>query len=149
IQARSAEMHFYLKEQQVRITLEDAEIQRLVQDVDVFLINNNVLPFSIPPDSKFNMEKKIQEDTNSEISAELVQTRHLLATARKKEAIRDGFAFGSGLMERIKWGDVFQSFRDHSDWIRRCNELDTEWHLRISMAFGSLLFVLVGAPIGI
>ncbi len=49
----------------MRVYLEDAEIQRLVQDVDVFLINNNELPFSIPPDSKFNMEKKIQEYTNA------------------------------------------------------------------------------------
>jgi lipopolysaccharide export system permease protein len=149
IQARTAEMHFFLKEQQVRISLEDAEIQRLVQDVDVFLINNKILPFSIPPDSKFNMEKKIQEFTNSELSAELVQSRHLLATARRKEAIKDGFAFGSGLIDRIRWGDVYQAFRDHSDLIRRCDELETEWHLRVSMAFGSLLFVLVGAPIGI
>jgi lipopolysaccharide export system permease protein len=149
IQARTAELHFSIKENQVRIYLEDAEIQRLVQDVDVFLINDNMLPFSIPPDSKFNMEKKIQEYTNSEISNELIQNRHLIATARKKEAIRDAFAFATGRIERIKWGDVYQSFRDHAEWLRRCNELDTEWHLRISMAFGSLLFVLLGAPIGI
>jgi lipopolysaccharide export system permease protein len=149
IEARSAELHFFLEEKQVRITLEDAELQRLTQDVDVFLINNNMLPFSIPPDSRVNMDKKIQAYTNSEIAAELVQTRRLIATARKREAIRDSFLFGSGLIDRIKWGDVFQAFRDHLDLIRRGNELETEWHLRISMAFGSLLFVLVGAPIGI
>ena len=133
----------------MRVYLEDAELQRLVQDVDVFLINNNELPFSIPPDSKFNMEKKIQEYTNAEIAAELAKNRHLIATARKREAIRDGFAFATGRIDRINWGDVFQAFRDHAEWIRRCNELNTEWHLRISMAFGSLMFVLVGAPIGI
>jgi lipopolysaccharide export system permease protein len=149
IQARTAELHFFLKEKQVRIYLEDAELQRLSQDVDVFLINNNMLPFSIPPDSKFNMEKKIQEYTNSEIAAELAQNRHMIATARKKEAIRDGFSFASGRIDRINWADVYQSFRDHSEWLRRCNELNTEWHLRISMAFGSLMFVLLGAPIGI
>ncbi len=149
IQARTAELHFYLKEKLVRVYLEDAELQRLVQGVDVFLINNNELPFSIPPDSQFNMEKKIQEYTNTEIAAELAKHIHLIETAQKAEAIRDGFSFATGRFDRINWADVFQVFRDHAEWIRRCNELNTEWHLRISMAFGSLLFVLVGAPIGI
>jgi lipopolysaccharide export system permease protein len=68
---------------------------------------------------------------------------------RKREAIRAGFSFATGQIERINWSDVYQAFRDHSEWIRKCNELETEWHLRISMAFGSLLFVILGAPIGI
>ncbi len=149
IQARAAEMHFHMSENLVRVYLEDAEIQRLVQGVDVFLINNNELPFSIPPDSKFNMETKNQERTNAEIEAELARMEHSIATVRKGEAIKAAFAFGTGRIDRINWGDVHQAFRDHSDWIRGCNEVKTEWHLRISMAFGSLLFVLVGAPIGI
>jgi lipopolysaccharide export system permease protein len=149
IQARTAELHFHLSENLVRVYLEDAELQRLVQDVDVFLINNNELPFSIPPDSKFNMETKTQERTNSEIAVELAKNRHLIATARKREAIKDGFAFATGRIDRINWPDVHQVFRDHCDWVRGCNELNTEWHLRISMALGSLMFVMVGAPIGI
>ncbi len=149
IQAKSAELHFFLQEKLVRVYLEDAELQRLVADVDVFLINNNELPIAIPPDSKFNMEKKIQEFTNDELAAELAKHRHLIETARKREAIKDAFAFGAGRIERVHWGEVFQAFRDHADWIRRCSELDTEWHLRVSMAFGSLLFVLLGAPVGI
>ncbi len=149
IQARTAELHFHLNENLVRVYLEDAEVQRLAQDVDVFLINNNELPFSIPPDSKFNMEIKSQERTFAEIDAELAKNRLLIATARKREAIKDAFAFATGRIDDIKWADVHQVFRDHGDWVRGCNELNTEWHLRVSMAFGSLLFVLVGAPIGI
>jgi lipopolysaccharide export system permease protein len=149
IQASSAEMHFDLKEKLVRVYLQDAELQRLVQDVDVFLINDNILPFQIPPDSQLNMEKKIQEYTNGEISVELARNRQLLDTVRRREAIKGGFAFATGRMDAINWGDVFQAFRDHADWVRKCNELETEWHLRISMAFGSLLFVILGAPIGI
>ena len=109
-----------------------------------------MLPFPIPPDSKFNMEKKIQEFTNAEIAVELAKNRRFDQRRRgKREAIKDGFAFATGRIDQINWGDVYQAFRDHSDWIRRCNELETEWHLRISMAFGSLLFVILGAPIGI
>jgi lipopolysaccharide export system permease protein len=149
IQASSAELHFFLHENLVRVYLEDAEVQRLSQDVDVFLINDNELPFSIPPDSKFNMEIKTQERTNAEIAAELAKNRLSIATARKREAFKDGFAFATGRIDRINWSDVHQVFRDHGDWIRGCNELNTEWHLRVSMAFGSLLFVMVGAPVGI
>ena len=49
----------------------------------------------------------------------------------------------------INWEDVNSAFRDQADWIRRCNELETEWQLRISMAVGSLLFVFLGGPVGI
>jgi lipopolysaccharide export system permease protein len=149
IQARTARLHFELKQKLVRVFLEDAELQQLGQGVDVFLINNNELPISIPPDSQFNMEKKIQEFTNAEIGVELAKYWRLRATARKSEAIRDGFSFATGRIDRINWGDVFQVFRDYAEWVRKCDELNTEWHLRVSMAFGSLLFVLVGAPIGI
>ncbi len=38
---------------------------------------------------------------------------------------------------------------DHGYYIRRVNELETEWWLRLSMACGSLMFVILGAPIGI
>src|SRR5262249_16997084 len=92
---------------------------------------------------------KIQEFTNAEITTELAKYRKLIATARKREAYKDGFAFATGRFDRINWSDVFQTFRDYSDWIRKSAELTTECHLRISMAFGSVLFVLLGAPVGI
>ncbi len=38
---------------------------------------------------------------------------------------------------------------DHGYYLRRCNELETEWWLRLSMACGSLMFVILGAPVGI
>ena len=81
--------------------------------------------------------------------AELAKNRNLIATVRKRESIKAGFAFASGRLESINWTDVNSAFRDHADWIRRCNELETEWHLRISMGIGSLLFVFLGAPVGI
>ncbi len=58
-------------------------------------------------------------------------------------------AFASGRIDTIDWGKVDWAFRDYGDWVRRCNEFETERHLRVSMAFGSFLFVLLGAPVGI
>jgi len=149
IQARTAWLHFDLNAKLVHVFLEHSEVQHFVRDADVVLINNKILEIPIPPDSQFKFEKKIQEFTNAEIIVELAKNRRLLSTARKAEAIKDGFAFATGRLDMINWGDVNQAFRDHMDWIRACNELETEWHLRISMAFGSLLFVILGAPVGI
>ena len=126
-----------------------SEIQHFARDADVVLINNDTLEMPIPPDSKIKTEKKIQEFSNAELMVELAKNRQLIETVRKREAIKDGFAFASGRLDAINWGDVNSAFRDHADWIRKCNELETEWQLRISMAVGSLLFVFLGAPVGI
>ena len=149
IQARTATLHFFLDEKLVRIFLKQSEIQRLSRDADVVLINNDTLEMPIPPDSKMMTETKIQEYSNADLMVELAKNRHLIETVRRIEAIKDGFAFASGRIEAINWGNVNSAFRDQSDWIRRCNELETEWQLRYSMAAGSLLFVLLGGPVGI
>jgi len=149
IQAKSAEMHFDLPAKLVRVFLKDSETQHFTAHPDVTLIDNDTLEIPIPADSRFNMETKIQEYTNAEIIVDIAKKRSLINTVRKSEAIKAGFAFATGRLDTINWGAVHQAFRDHADWIRTCHELETEWHLRISMAFGSLLFVILGAPVGI
>ena len=130
IQAQEAELHFDLDAKLVRVFLEHSEIQHFDRDADVFLINNDTLEIPIPPDSKMSTEKKIQEFSNAELMVELAKNRKLIETVRKREAIKDGFAFASGRLDAINWGDVNSAFRDQSDWVRRCNELETEWQLR-------------------
>jgi lipopolysaccharide export system permease protein len=149
IQAREAELHFDLKTKVVRIFLEKSEVQKFDHDADVMLINNDILEIPIPPDSQIGTEKKLQERSNAELVDELGKNRQLIATVRKRESIKAGFAFASGRLESINWTEVNSAFRDHADWIRSCNEIETEWHLRISMGIGSLLFVFLGAPVGI
>jgi lipopolysaccharide export system permease protein len=113
------------------------------------LINNRPLEIPIPPDSQFPVEKKIQEYTSRELIRALRDKRHQIAVERKRQAIKAGLEFATGRIHMINWWDVKDAFVDHSYWIRECNEFETEWHLRISMAFGSLLFVVLGAPVGI
>ena len=149
IQAKEAELHFDVEAKLVRIFLEKSEIQKFDRDADVMLINNDTLEIPIPPDSQIGTEKKLQEFSNAEIVDDLAKNRHLIATVRKRESIKAAFAFASGRIESINWTEVNSAFREHSDWTRRCDELETEWHLRISMGMGSLLFVLLGAPVGI
>lgn len=149
IQAKSAVMSFDLPGKMVRVLLEEAEVQHNVRDADVMLINKDTLEIPIPPDTRFGVLKGIQEYTNAEIADELAKHHHLLATERKKQAIAAGFGFAGGRFERINWSEVNQAFMSRTWWLAKCNELETERQLRTSMAFGSLLFVILGAPVGI
>jgi lipopolysaccharide export system permease protein len=149
IQARMAELHFDLKAQVVRVFLQHSETTHLTRDADVFLINGDTLEIPIPADSKFSTEKKLQEMSNGELMTELAENTKLIQTVRKREALKAAFAFGSGRLDSISWVEVNSAFRDHADWIGKCNQFETEYQLRISMAVGSLLFVFLGAPVGI
>jgi lipopolysaccharide export system permease protein len=149
IKARSAVLHFDLADKVVRVYFDDAESQHYRRGDDVALINDRVLEIPIPPDSKFNVEKKIQEYTNTDLIQELTSTRRSLETERRREAIKAGFAFASGRTDRIDWGIVKDAFINHGYNVRQCDQLETEWWFRISMACGSLLFVVLGAPVGI
>jgi lipopolysaccharide export system permease protein len=149
IQAKRAELHIDLKTKMVRVFFIDAEVQRSHGDADVVLINNQFLEIPIPPDSSFDVDKKVQEYTNRELRAELAQKRRLVATEPRREAIQAGFEFATGRIDRINWINVRDAFANHGYYKRQCNEFETEWWLRISMACGSLLFVVLGAPVGI
>jgi lipopolysaccharide export system permease protein len=149
IRSREAELHFDLKAKVVRIDFDDAEIQHARHDADVVLIDNRILEIPIPPDSQLRVETKIQERTNQDLMKELRATRRLLATERKGQAIKTAFAFATGRTEQINWWDVKDAFVNHGYNRRLCNEYETEWWLRISMACGSLMFVVLGAPVGI
>jgi len=148
IQAKRAVLKFDLPARLVRVYLEDSETERL-RDADVMLINDQVLEIPIPPDSKFGMDKKVQEYTDSEISREIARYQRLLATERLRQALNGGFAFATGRIERINWVDVNQAFLQQNELVRKGNEFETERQLRLSMAVGSLLFVFLGSPVGI
>ncbi len=144
-------MDFDEKARMVRVHLDQAEIQNYGKgnDDDVALINRNILEMPIPQDSQFSMEKSIQEFPNNEMEAELVKARKKLATDRKQQAITVGFQFAAGRLDDIKWGEVQRAFIEHNYWQGRVNQFETEKQQRTSMAFGSLLFVILGAPVGI
>jgi lipopolysaccharide export system permease protein len=149
IKAKRAVLHFDLLDKVVKVYFDQAEIQHYRRDADVVLINDRVLEIPIPPDSKFNVEKKIQEYTNRDLIVELRDTRRTLDNERKREAIKSAFAIASGRTDRIDWGTVKDAFVEHGYNLRQCDQLETEWWFRISMACGSLLFVVLGAPVGI
>ncbi len=149
IRAKKAVLHFDLPAKLVRVYFDEAEIQHYRHDADVFLIDNRILEIPIPPDSQLRVEKKIQEYTNQDLMKELRATQRLLVIERRQQAIKVGFAFATGRTDQVNWWDVKDAFVNHGYNRRLCNEFETEWWLRISMACGSLMFVILGAPVGI
>jgi lipopolysaccharide export system permease protein len=149
IQAHRAVLKFDLPARAVRVYFENAEVQRYSHDADVMLINNQILEIPIPPDSKFGMDKKVQEFTDKEIVKEIARYHRLLSTERLRHALASAFSFATGRLEQVKWGEVNQAFLQQTELVRKCNEFETERQLRLSMACGSLLFVILGAPVGI
>jgi lipopolysaccharide export system permease protein len=149
IKAKRAELHFDLIHKVVRVHLDQAEVQNYGKEEDIALINRRILEIDIPQDSQFVPERAVQEYTNRELDLELVKARERIATDRKKQAITVGFQFATGRFDEVSWGEVQRAVAEHTFYQRRIYEFETEKELRSSMAFGSLLFVILGAPVGI
>ena len=52
-------------------------------------------------------------------------------------------------MERVAWVEVEEAYSKYPHWQKKVEELETEKHLRRSLAIGTLLFIWLGAPVGI
>jgi lipopolysaccharide export system permease protein len=149
IQATSARMHFDLTKKVVVVHFENAERQNHEGDYDVALLPDNTFEFPLPSNNNGFALKSIQEHTNRELDAELLVAKERRANDRKRQAIGAGLLFASGRFDAIQWKDVGEAANKNSYWKKRCDEFETEKQLRNSMAFGSLLFVILGAPVGI
>lgn len=149
VQARRARLRFDFERRIIVVHLEDAEVQNYGADGDVTLLPDNTFEIDFPDDNREFSLKAIQEHTNKELEEELAKARDHLANDRKRQAMSVGFNFAAGKFDAVNWGDVSEAFAKNGFWQRRNNEFETEKQLRTSMAFGSLLFVILGAPVGI
>ena len=146
IQARKAVIKFKSDENKALVYLDGAEV---LQPGNILLINKNVLPIDLPKNSGLDTEKKSQEMSNSELVAEKAKYQAMLDNVPKRLAFETAFSFGSGRLNRVNWGTVQHSIADCLYWKRRADEFETEKQFRFALSFGSLFFVLLGAPVGI
>lgn len=99
-----------------------------------------------------NQDKKVQEMTQSEISRERAKVLRLIDTERKKQAVAASLLIAAGRIRGgngVKWPDVGDAYRDEVRWKRQACEFQTESHVRVALANGALVFVLLGAPVGL
>lgn len=149
VQAKKARINFDLDKGVARVYLEGSEIKNSGKSDDVFIVNGKYFDMPIPEKTKTGAEKRIQEWTSRELTAEQADYRRKIGRERKRQAIDAALCIGSGRVQWVRWPDVQTSFIDYGYWTRRVSEYETEKQLRSAQAFGSLFFVILGAPVGI
>jgi lipopolysaccharide export system permease protein len=87
--------------------------------------------------------------TVDEMHAMQAEYQQNVALSRKEQAIFAAFLIGSGLIDRVNWTQVNASFAKYDYWQAECKKFETEIQMRQAMAWGSLAFVMLGAPVGI
>ena len=68
---------------------------------------------------------------------------------RKRQAVAAAWYIGSGRLSLVQWGEVQAAFSKYDHWNGEINKFQTEIQMRVAMAWGSLFFVILGAPVGI
>ena len=149
VQADRAVIKFDTDNHKARIYLDGSETWGGKKNDDVFMINDRILEMDLPDKNSDAVIKSIQEWTNSEMASEQLKFHRLIARERKRQAIAAALWIGSGRAGRVDWPHVDSALNDYLFWARRINEFETEKQFRIAQSFGSLMFVLLGAPVGI
>lgn len=147
VSAERAVINFDTDKGVARVYLDGAE---LVSDgKDVAIINDSVLEIPLPDRSNNGFEKRIQEWTTVELGEEQGKYRALMSGERSRQAITASLFLASGRFDRVDWPAIQKASVDYNYWKRKLDEYETEKNLRLAQSFGSLMFVLLGAPVGI
>jgi len=150
IQAKKATIEFDLLNEVAHVYLDGSDInQGSQQKQTTFVINDSQIDIPLPADFKKPLEKRIQQMTDAEIEAKLVEFRDKIHFERKRQAFSAGLWIASGRPSRIDWPGFQTAFIDYRFWEQKCNEYETERQMRTAMACGSFFFVFLGSPVGI
>lgn len=155
VQAKSAKLHFDLEKRVAFVHLVDSETQSSTLgaaggDVSRALINDQVLEIPLPDDFKNRLPpKQPQEQTSRELVENVKRNRHLMKTERAKHAVAAGMWVASGRIDRVDWFHMRSVSLDYLYWQAETAKAQTERYMRSAQAFGPLVFVLLGAPVGI
>ena len=155
VQARSAKLKFDFEHRVARIHLVDSETQSSALgagggDVSRALINDQILEMPMPDDFKAMVPlKRVQEQTSREIVDNINKYKQLMKTERAKHAVAAGMWLASGRIDRVDWFHMKSVSIDYAYWDSETAKSQTERYMRSAQAFGPLVFVLIGAPVGI
>ena len=150
IYAERAKIRFDLPAGLVRIELQNAETAGNTAKPFVFDVKGKKeLQYPLSKDQKYKFEKRIQEKTDGELEIEIEDMQKRIHSERTRQAVVAAMWIASGRLERVSWPDVGDAYKDFPYWQKKVTELETEKHLRRSLALGTLLFIWLGAPVGI
>jgi lipopolysaccharide export system permease protein len=105
--------------------------------------------FDMPINGRPREEPRVQELTAAGLIERQRNRLALLRNEPSRQAIAAALWIASGRMERVDWQHVHGVWKDRHNWEQGFHAAETEWHMRVALSFGSLFFVLLGAPVGI
>lgn len=149
VYAEKARIRFDVPAGVVRVELEGSETFGPDAQFLFWIDGKQILEYPLPKDQKFKLEKRIQEKTDRELSDEQAVLRRKIASEQARQAVAATMWIASGRIDRVSWPSVGESFRDHPYWKKKIDEYETEKNLRLALSSGTILFVWLGAPVGI
>jgi lipopolysaccharide export system permease protein len=150
VAAERATIRFDIPAGLARIDLQNSTTAGKSTRPFIFDVNGRKeMQYPLPADQKYKFEKRIQEKTDGELSSEQDELRVRIQSERQWQAVKAAMWIASGRMERVSWPEVEEAYSKYPYWRKKVEELETERHLRRSLALGTILFIWLGAPVGI
>ena len=149
VMAKTAQIKFDFEHEIVHVYFEDAYLRQIGLKPNEGHFKDTTVDIPIPGKGDFDTGKLIEEMTVAEMKAKEAEYIEKIAMERKRQAVAAAWYFGSGRPGLVKWDQLQSAFRDYDYWQAECYKYETEIQTRQAMAWGSLFFVILGAPVGI
>ena len=149
VQSKTARVEFDFPNEIVHVYFEDANIRQAGVEPSEANIKKTTLDLPIPNKGSFGTQQVVEEMTVAEMNAKKAEYLENIAMARERQAVAAAWLIGSGRPGLVDWREVQSAFAKYDYWQSECKKFDTEIQMRQAMAWGSLFFVILGAPVGI
>ena len=150
VDASEATIKFDFEHKKVKIYFKDAFISRSGVEPSEGIVRDTSFDFDIPGDGLFGNNNKMPEEmTVPEMRAKEDENRQLIANERKRQALAAAWYTASGRLLLISWKELQAAYAKFDYWAAQITKYETEIQARYAMAWGSLFFVVLGAPVGI
>jgi lipopolysaccharide export system permease protein len=151
IQSKTAKIIFDYARDNAHVYFEDANLIKVGVERSEANIKDSGIDIPIPGKGAFGQGKMVEEMTVAEMNATKSDYLEKIAMERKRQAVAAAWHIGSGQINRLQlqWNEVNAAFSKYDYWLAECKKFETEIQMRQAMAWGSLFFVILGAPVGI
>jgi lipopolysaccharide export system permease protein len=149
VQASKARIKFDFENRKVRVYFENANVRKSGPDLSEGTLRETQVEFEIPGKGQLETYKMIEEMTVDEMKAKEAEYREKIVMERKRQAVAAAWYIGSGRLSLVQWNEVQAAYSKYAYWKGEIDKFQTEIQMRVAMAWGSLFFVILGAPVGI
>ena len=113
-------------------------------------VRETSFPFDIPGEGTIGdgKDRMFEEMTVAELRAKEVDLREKIEWERQKQATAAAWYIASGRLQLIAWKELESAFDKYDYWANQITKIETEIQMRRAMSWGSLFFVVLGAPVG-